>query len=160
MSKTQAQIDFGGELIWVLQENRPELKSARNLFAPAVLDDLSESWLAQSLRLFLGRYDYVALTAMPQLENSDSSDRYLDHLAVAVAQHDGGLESTIFELRTIDWRTGTVVSATTLYEQMRRLQAAGVKHLAYYSDDFIANSSAQEQIRQGISLADYPFRDQ
>ncbi len=159
-SRTQALIDFGGELVWVLQENRPELKTARNLFAPAVLDDLSETWLAQSLRLFLGRYDYVALTAMPQLENSDSSDRYLDRLATAGAQHDGGLEGTIFELQTIDWRTGTVVPATTLYEKMRRLQAAGVKHLAYYSDDFIANSSAQEQIRQGISLADYPFRDQ
>jgi biofilm PGA synthesis lipoprotein PgaB len=41
---------------------------------------------------------------------------------------------------------------------MRRLQAAGVKHLAYYPDDFITNRPALEQIRQGISLADYPFR--
>jgi len=156
--KTQTLINFGNELVWVLQERKPELKSARNLFAPAALDDSSETWLAQSLSLFLSNYDYVALMAMPYLEYSNEPDRYLDRLAVAVAQHDGGLDQTIFELQTLDWRTGTAVPATILYEQMRRLQAAGVKHLAYYPDDFIAGRPALEQIRQGISLADYPFR--
>lgn len=155
--KTQALIDFGNELIWVLREQKPELKTARNLFAPAALDESSEAWLAQSLSLFLESYDYVALMAMPYLENSDEPDRFLDQLAVAVAQHDGGLDQTIFELQTVDWRTGTAVPASILYEQMRKLQAAGVKHLAYYPDDFIVNRPALEQIRQGISLADYPF---
>ena len=110
------------------------------------------------MRLFLDNYDYVALMAMPYMENSDDPDRYLDQLAEAVAQHQGGLDGTIFELQAVDWRTGSAVPATTLYEQMRRLQAAGVKHLAYYPDDFIANRPALEQLRQGISLADYPFR--
>ena len=85
-------------------------------------------------------------------------DRYLDRLAIAVAQHDGGLERTIFELQAVDWRSGAAVPARILYQQMRRLQAAGVKHLAYYPDDFITDKPALEQIRQGISLADYPFR--
>ncbi len=156
--KTQTLIDFGNELIEVLREQQPELKTARNLFAPAALDDSSEIWLAQSLSLFLDSYDYVALMAMPYLENSDDPNRYLDRLAAAVAQHDGGLDRTIFELQTIDWRTGTAVPAPILYKQMRWLQAAGVRHLAYYPDDFIANSPDLEQIRQGISLADYPFR--
>jgi biofilm PGA synthesis lipoprotein PgaB len=156
--KTQTLIDFGNELIWVLRERKPELKTARNLFAPTALDDSSEAWLAQSLSLSLDSYDYVALMAMPYLENSDDPDHYLDRLTTAVAQHDGGLDQTIFELQTLDWRTGTAVPATILYEQMRRLQAAGVKHLAYYPDDFIASRPALEQIRQGISLADYPFR--
>ena len=155
--KTQALINFGNELLWVVQERKPELQTARNLFAPAALDESSEAWLAQSLGLFLDSYDYVALMAMPYLENSDEPDRYLDRLATAVAQHDGGLDRTIFELQTVDWRSGAVVPATVLYEQMRRLQAAGVKHLAYYPDDFIASNPALEQIRQGISLADYPF---
>lgn len=156
--KTRALIDFGDELIWILRQRQPELKTARNLFAPAALDDSSEMWLAQSLDLFLESYDYVALMAMPYLENSDEPDLYLDRLAIAVARYDGGLERTIFELQTIDWRTGTEIPATVLYRQMRRLQAAGVKHLAYYPDDFIANRPALEQLRQGISLADYPFR--
>ncbi len=155
--KTQALINFGNELLWVVQERKPELQTARNLFAPAALDESSEAWLAQSLGLFLDSYDYVALMAMPYLENSDEPDRYLDRLATAVAQHDGGLDRTIFELQTVDWRSGAVVPATVLYEQMRRLQAAGVRHLAYYPDDFIASNPALEQIRQGISLADYPF---
>lgn len=156
--KTRALIDFGNELIGVLRQQRPELKTARNLFAPAALDDSSEAWLAQSLDLFLDSYDYVALMAMPYLENSDDPDRYLGRLAVAVAQHEGGLERTIFELQSIDWRSGSAVPAATLSGQMRRLQAAGAKHLAYYPDDFIADRPALEQIRQGISLADYPFR--
>ncbi|MFQ5982357.1 MAG: poly-beta-1,6-N-acetyl-D-glucosamine N-deacetylase PgaB, partial [Woeseiaceae bacterium] len=155
--KTQALIDFGNELIWVLRERKPELKTARNLFAPAALDDSSEAWLAQSLSLFLDSYDYVALMAMPYLENSDDPDRYLDRLSTAVAQHDVGLERTIFELQAVDWRTETAVPATILYEQMRRLQAGGVKHLAYYPDDFIASRPALERIREGISLAEYPF---
>ncbi len=156
--KTQALIDFGNDLIRVLREQKPELQTARNLFAPAALDESSEAWLAQSLRLFLDSYDYVALMAMPYLENSDDPERYLDRLAAAVAQHDGGLDRTIFQLQTVDWRNGAAVPGTVLYAQMRRLQAAGVKHIAYYPDDFIANKPALEQIRQGISLADYPFR--
>lgn len=156
--KTQTLIDFGNELVLASREWKPELKTARNLFAPAALDDSSEAWLAQSLGLFLDNYDYVALMAMPYLENSEEPDRYLDRLAAAVAQHDGGLDQTIFELQTVDWRTGAAIPASVLYGQMRRLQAAGVKHLAYYPDDFIASRPALEQIRQGISLADYPFR--
>lgn len=156
--KTQTLINFGDELIWVLREQKPELKTARNLYAPAALDDASEARLAHSLSLFLDSYDYVALMAMPYLEESDNPDRYLDQLAAAVAIHDGGLDRTIFELQAINWDTESAIPGTTLYRQMRKLQAAGVKHLAFYPDDLIANRLALEQIRQGISLADYPFR--
>ncbi|MCH7980620.1 MAG: poly-beta-1,6-N-acetyl-D-glucosamine N-deacetylase PgaB [Proteobacteria bacterium] len=156
--KTQALIDFGDELIGVLRSQRPQLKTVRNLFAPAVLDDASEAWLAQSFSLFLEHYDYVALMAMPYLEGSADPQRYLDQLAAAVAQQEGGLERTIFELQTLDWQLGTAIPATTLIDQMRRLRAAGVKHLAYYPDDFIGNRPELEEIRQAISLANYPFR--
>ena len=92
------------------------------------------------------------------LECKQRSSSESRQLAVAVAERDAGLERTIFELQSIDWRTGTAVPATILYEQMRGLQAVGVKHLAYYPDDFVAERPDLEQIRQGISLADYPFR--
>lgn len=156
--KTQTLIDFGNELIAVLREQHPELKTARNLFAPAALNVASEAWLAQSLSLFLDSYDYVVLMAMPYLENSSDPERFLDRLAISVAQHNGGLERTIFELQTVDWRNRTAVPATRLQQQMRRLRASGVKHLAYYPDDFINNRPALEQIRAAFSLADYPFR--
>ena len=92
------------------------------------------------------------------MEGSADPQRYLDQLAAAVAQQEGGLERTIFELQTVDWKLGTVIPATTLIDQMRRLRAAGVKHLAYYPDDFIGNRPELEEIRQAISLANYPFR--
>jgi biofilm PGA synthesis lipoprotein PgaB len=50
------------------------------------------------------------------------------------------------------------VPAATMYQQIRNLQSAGVKHLAYYPDDFLINRPELDQIRQAISLADYPFR--
>jgi len=156
--KTQTLIDFGNELAGVLREQQPQLKTARNLFAPAVLDVSSEAWLAQSLSLFLTNYDYVALMAMPYMEESDDPDRYLAELALSVGQHDKGMERTIFELQAVDWRTGTEVPAIVLSRQMRQLQAAGAKHLAYYPDNFIIGRPALDQIRQGISLADYPFQ--
>lgn len=156
--KSQTLIDFGDELIAVLREKHPELKTARNLFAPAVLDVASEAWLAQSLPLFLESYDHVVLMAMPYLENSSDPNRYLDRLALSVARYDDGLESTIFELQTVDWHSRTAIPATRLQQQMRRLLAAGVKHLAYYPDDFINNRPDLEQIRAAFSLADYPFR--
>lgn len=156
--KSQTLIDFGNELITVLREHHPELKTARNLFAPAVLDVASEAWLAQSMQLFLNNYDHVALMAMPYMENSSDPNRYLDLLALSVAQYDNGLERTIFELQTVDWNTRTAIPVSTLQQQMRRLQAAGVRHLAYYPDDFIMNRPALEQIRAAFSLADYPFR--
>ena len=94
---------------------------------------------------------------MPYMENSDNPERFLARLATAVAQHENGLERTIFELQAVDWRNGTPIPADVLAAQMRKLQTAGVKHLAYYPDDFIADRPALDEIRQAISLADYPF---
>ena len=156
--KRQALIDFGNELAGILREQQPQLKIARNLVAPAVLDASGKAWLAQSLSLFLSHYDYVALTAMPYMQKSDNPDRYLAELALSVGQHDGGMERTIFELQDVDWRTGTEVLASVLSRQMRQLQAAGAKHLAYYPENFILGRPALDQIRQGMSLADYPFQ--
>lgn len=155
-NRAQALIDFSDKLTGVLRAIRPVLKTARYLSAPAAFDESNTLSLAQSLRLYLDHYDYVAVT--PQLQVADKADRYLDRLASALASFDGGLERTIVELQTVDRQSGTAVPASVLTTQMRRLQAAGVKHLAFTAGDSIASSTDLEQIRQGISLADYPFR--
>jgi biofilm PGA synthesis lipoprotein PgaB len=41
---------------------------------------------------------------------------------------------------------------------MRYLQAQGVRNLAYYPDDFISNEPELQQLKQGMSLAEFPAR--
>ena len=43
-------------------------------------------------------------------------------------------------------------------DRMRKLQSMGIRHIGYYPDDFIQNHPDLEKLRQGISLAEYPYR--
>jgi biofilm PGA synthesis lipoprotein PgaB len=156
--KTQALIDFSDEMAAVLRQKQPQLKTVRSISAPVVLDSSREIQFAQSYELSLSSYDYVALTAKPHADYSDNPSRQLEQLATAIARQTGGFNKTIFELQAVDWRTGMDIPAKDLFRQMRKLQASGVKHLAYYSDEFVEANPQLDQIRQGISLADYPFR--
>ena len=135
----QEQVKFSDELVRVLRENRPELKTARSLNAANAIS------LAPSLNIFLKSYDHLLL-------------RVPANLVSMVAQFDSGMEQTIFDLQVVDQQSGSAVPADTLHQQMRSLQAAGVKHLAVDPDDFTAVGPIFEQIRKGMSLADYPFR--
>ena len=107
----------------------------RNLFAEPVLDPGAERWFAQRLDAFNTAYDYTALMAMPQLEDADDPQRWMRRLVAAVAAQPEGLERTIFEIQTVDWRTQQPIPPQALRRQARALVAAGVRHLAYYPDD-------------------------
>ena len=64
----------------------------------------------------------------------------------------------MFQLQTVDWRNGLRIPAQRLRDTMRFLQAQGIRNLAYYPDDFIAGEPELDVFRQGISLAEYPWR--
>ncbi len=66
----------------------------------------SEAWFAQRLDLFNKAYDQTALMAMPWMEGSRHPERWLDQLLAAVRAHDPQLQHTLFELQTVDWRSG------------------------------------------------------
>lgn len=156
--KSKALTAFTLELAAVVQSRLPELKTARNLFADTALRPASELWLAQSLPDAMASYDHVALMAMPQLEGRDDAEGFLRALAARVIAAPRGPEQIIFELQTVDWRTDQSISATRLKAQMRMLQSLGIRHLAWYPDDFIGGQPDLELLRQGASLADYPHR--
>lgn len=136
----------------------PEIKTARNVFADTVLRPESELWLAQSIDSALGSYDYVALMAMPYLENRDAAWPFLRTLAERVVKMPRGPDKVVFELQALDWRDNSRVGAAELRAQMRALQSMGIRHLAWYPDDFIAGEPDLEILRQGVSLADYTHR--
>jgi biofilm PGA synthesis lipoprotein PgaB len=150
-------IELSAELTSVVREHRPSIKTARNLFAPALLDASSAPLhLAQDYDAYLRAYDYVALMAMPGLEGAADADRFYTDLAAIACARDPGARQTIFELQTVDWRTGRQIPASELKATMRRLQALGIRHLAYYPDDYVLDHPELGELRQGLSIASFP----
>jgi biofilm PGA synthesis lipoprotein PgaB len=153
--RSEKLVALSQDLTEVVREYRPAAKTARNLFATAILAPDGHVELAQGYKEFLAAYDYVALMAMPALEDVPHAEPFYSDLARAVRAV-GGFDKTIFELQTIDWRTGERVPAPALRDTMRMLQALGVRNLAYYPDDFIEGHPALAPLREGISVAVYP----
>jgi len=158
--KSRALVELSEELVQTVRRYRPEIRTVRNIFASAVLDPDGERYLAQNLGEFLETYDYVALMAMPALEGAAHAESFYEALVAAIAAEPHGLERTLFELQTVDWRSGRPIETVTIRDTMRWLQSRGVRHLAYYPDDFITNQPNLDILRQGISLARYPGASQ
>lgn len=156
-ARTQALIDFTLELKNAAEKWRPKLKTVRNLYANTVIDPASEAWFAQRLDSFNRAYDYTALMAMPWMEGSREPRRWMRGLVAEVRRHDPGFNKTMFELQTVDWRSGKPIPGDTLKRQTRELQAAGVRHLAWYPYDFIADSPSVEVAREAISARNFPY---
>jgi biofilm PGA synthesis lipoprotein PgaB len=157
--KSDALIAFTQELAMRVRERQGVIKTARNLYALPVLDPKTESRFAQSLPGFLAAYDYTALMAMPLMEGSARPDAWLDNLARAVAAQPGGLEHTVFELQSVDWRNRKPVPDLQLASQLERLQRLGAQNIGYYPDDFVVDRPALAKINPAMSLQTFPRRD-
>lgn len=152
--KVQTLLEFGRELEERVRTHLPAIRTARNLFASALLDPAAPAYLAQDFDAFLDEYDYVALMAMPDLEGAEDEERFYQRLVEAVGSREEGFRRTIFQLQTVDWARQERIDAHALYRRFRWLQARGVRNLGYYPDDFITGHPELEPLRLGISLAD------
>ncbi|MCK9607291.1 MAG: poly-beta-1,6-N-acetyl-D-glucosamine N-deacetylase PgaB [Methylomonas sp.] len=115
---------------------KPSIKTARNLFALPILNESSEEWYAQSLANFLNHYDYVAVEAMPFMEQAKNPQDWLQILINKIAAYPQGLQKTIFELQTVDWEKRQPVTSAVFIEQVRLLEKNGAQHIGYYPDNF------------------------
>ena len=158
-ARTRALIDFTLELRNAAQRWRPKLQTARNLYARPLLEPASASWYAQRLDLFRDAYTYTALMAMPWMEGAKDPERWMDQVLEAVRAHDPQLTHTVFELQTRDWRTRTPIDGQRLRAQVRHLQAQGVRHLAWYPDDFIADQPSTTDARAAMSSRVFPYEE-
>ncbi|MET0937248.1 MAG: poly-beta-1,6-N-acetyl-D-glucosamine N-deacetylase PgaB [Luteibacter sp.] len=154
---TQALIDFTLELSARMQRWRPQLRTARNMFARPVLQPNAEAWTAQSLPAFIRAYDMTAVMAMPQLDQQADRLGWYRRLAAQVGAIPNGFERTLFEFATTNWRTHRPIADVDLAERMRTMQAGGARHIGYYPDDFFHNHPDLETIRPYISASDYPY---
>jgi biofilm PGA synthesis lipoprotein PgaB len=153
--RTQALIGFTQELKTQVQEWRPDIETARNLFAEPVLHPASETWFAQSLPSFLSAYDEVALMAMPRMEKARDPNAWLRKLVRTVGATPNGLDNTVFELQTVDWSATRPIPTDEIAHEMRLLQIGGARHLAYYSDDFVKDHPSLKTLRPAFSASDY-----
>jgi biofilm PGA synthesis lipoprotein PgaB len=153
--KTRHLIELTHRFADAARRHRPAIKTARNLYAPVVLTPESESWFAQNFALSLEAYDYTALMAMPYLEGAATPERWLKRLVETVASYPNGLDRTLFELQTFDWRSGRRLSDAELAAHFDLLLYNGVRHIAYYPDDFLNDAPSLETLRSRLSINAY-----
>lgn len=156
--KTAELITLSGTLLDAVRKWRPQVESARNLYALPVMESHSESWFAQSLPAFAAAYDWVAVMAMPWMEGVEKPNSWLLRLVAQVKQHPGVLQKTIFELQAVDWAAGhRRIPTEVLAEQMGLLLQNGAVNYGYYPDEFIVGHPDVEGIREAMSLRTFPY---
>jgi poly-beta-1,6-N-acetyl-D-glucosamine N-deacetylase len=155
--KSQWMTDFTMDLAKILKNYLPELKTARNLYAPAMLNAESERWLGQNYQNFLANYDYTAVMAMPFMENIEDPNAWLKSLVEKAKGTKNGLKKTVFELQASNWKTKRPIDTSVLIQQLQVLTEAGAVHVGYYPDDFLKNQPEMELIRPYISSRNFPY---
>jgi len=154
--RRDALIDLTDALTATVERYRPEIRTARNLFATALLEPEPAIRLAQDFPSFVAAYDYVAVMAMPRFEGHDDEDAFYRALARQTRLPADDRHRVIFELQTVDWRSGAPIESGEIRDTLRMLQGLGISSLAYYPDDFIAGHPAVAALREGMSIAVYP----
>jgi poly-beta-1,6-N-acetyl-D-glucosamine N-deacetylase len=163
--KTEALIQFTQELAQVVREYRSPLRTARNIFARPLLDPTSAARFAQQYDRFLAAYDYVAVMAMPRLEEvpEANTSNWLKCLVAVAAARPNGLRKTVFELQSVDWRkqslgTDRDIPSKTLAGEMDLLERLGALNLAYYPDDFLHDQPRAAITHPAFSLQSHPYK--
>ncbi len=154
--KTQALIEWTKYLTGKVRYYRPDIKTARNYYALPVLQPDSEEWYAQSLPSGLASYDYVAIEAMPFMEQAENPDAWLEELVGKVSAYPDGLKKTVFELQTVDWHTQKKIPMEIFLKQLRLVQKLGGIHLGYYPDNAFENHPRQEDMESAFALPRFP----
>lgn len=156
-ARVSALVDFTRALQTAAESERPRLRTARNLYARPLLEPASVAWFAQDHASMLAAYDRVALMAMPRMEGARDGRDWLLELAAAVEGQDAGFERTVFVLQARDWGGRSAIDDSELIDWARQLRARGVRHLAYYPDDFIGGQPGLQAARAIASARRFPY---
>ncbi len=150
--------DFTDYLTQAVRFYRPEIKTARNLYASVIMQPESQEWFAQTFEDFIRHYDYVAVMAMPYMENANNPKQWLAELINRIEKkHPEALKRTVFELQSVDWRISQKISAAELKQQMTLLQQKKALNYGYYPDDFYQNHPALSLLKEMMSLEIFPY---
>ncbi len=151
--KTDYLDEFAMQLAQIVRNEQPGLKTARNLYAQVALNKDAQEWYAQSLHESIKHYDYTAIMAMPYMEQADNAREFYDKIVHNVKQEQCGLERTVMELQTVDWRKDNeAISSKEMSDTMGHLYDLGVHHIAYYPDNLFKNIPDADNMKQNFGL--------
>ena len=154
--KTELINQFTDELADRVRLYRPGIKTARNIYALPLLKPYSEEWYAQSFKSFLAHYDYVAIEAMPFMEEAKNPAQWLTQLVKAAAKQPDGLKKTVFELQAVNWKTHEKIPMPVFISQLELLKKLGVSHIGYYPDNAYTDQPRLTDLQQHFSLPFMP----
>ncbi|WP_228283979.1 poly-beta-1,6-N-acetyl-D-glucosamine N-deacetylase PgaB [Acinetobacter terrae] len=135
--KTAYLDQFAEGISKILKQQQPNILTARNMYAPVVLNPVSENWFSQSMPSTYQYYDYNAIMAMPYMEEADDHQQFYLDLIQQSKKYDPELDRTIFELQAVNWINNQKLSTQEIIETIQFLEKHGVKHIGYYPDDFV-----------------------
>ena len=150
--KTELINQFTDELADRVRIYRPGIKTARNFYSLPLLKPYSEEWYAQSFKSFLAHYDYVAIEAMPFMEEAENPKQWLTQLVKAANKEPDGLKKTVFELQSVNWKNKEKIPMPVFIEQLELLKKLGVSHIGYYPDNVFENQPRLTDLQQHFSL--------
>ncbi|MEL7897524.1 poly-beta-1,6-N-acetyl-D-glucosamine N-deacetylase PgaB [Vreelandella neptunia] len=153
--KTEYLTDFTLELAqaanYYRQADNKVFTTSRNLYAVTVMEPRSQRWFAQDIQNFAANYDFVAVMAMPYMEEAENPNEWLRGLAKrSLAQV--GADQLVFELQAQNWHTQTPISSEEMAQWVRILREEGIKHIGYYPDDFHQNHPNINVMRPVFSI--------
>ncbi|MDQ1298577.1 MAG: poly-beta,6-N-acetyl-D-glucosamine N-deacetylase, partial [Campylobacterota bacterium] len=151
MLKTDYLDDLALQLAGIVRDGHPGLKTARNLYAEVACNWFAQEWYGQGLAQSLKKYDYTAIMAMPYMEKADDKMKFYESIVDNVKQEECGLERTVMELQTVNWRKeGEAISPQELDETIKTLYNMGVHHIAYYPDSVFKNIPDADTMRSAF----------
>lgn len=149
--KTTYLDDFALHLAQSVRDEQPGLKTARNLYAQVALNKNAQEWYAQNLSESIQKYDYTAIMAMPYMEKAEDSNAFYDKIVHNIEKEKCGLERTVIELQTVDWRKNSEpIPAVEMNETINHLYRLGIQHIAYYPDNVFSNVPDATTIREAF----------
>lgn len=153
--KTEYLTDFTLELEqaanYYRQADNKVFTTSRNLYAVTVMEPRSQRWFAQDMQNFASGYDFVAVMAMPYMEEAENPDAWLRSLAQrSLAQVSA--DQLVFELQTQNWHTQTPIPSAEIAQWVRILREEGINNIGYYPDDFHQNHPDINVMRPVFSI--------
>ncbi len=146
--KTELMGQFTDYLTDHVRYYRPYIKTARNFYSLPLLKPYSEEWYAQSFPAFMKHYDYVAVEAMPFMEEAKEPQKWLTELVQKTAEYPKGLDKMIFELQAVDWKKQQDIPMQTFTEQFNLLKKLGAKHIGYYPDNVFHDQPKLDELKK------------
>ena len=161
--RTLALIDFGKVVTNAMHRYTNVSESfsvGRNLYARALTHpDNTEQRFAMAMQPFLNAYDWVALEAMPYLDDTPlPANQWLQNLIALAAAYPNGLERSVFFLQARNWKQRSWISDQQLNQWISLCKNNHALNIGICPDDFIGKHPSIDAIYPNFSLHRFPFK--